>query len=161
MKRLLAIMCVFIFSGTVSDGIVKNASAVSDTGDAAKSTSLSKIERYPYTAGGRREPFASIITAAKKKMEVKRKSANPLENFDVADFKLLGVINDGKAYYASVVLPDNKAYTLTRGMRVGVHGGKVEKITFDKVVIEEFVVNFMGNLEKKYTEINLRKEEEK
>lgn len=117
------------------------------------------IETVEYTAAGRRDPFASIISLARKKMSVEKKSTNPIENFDVTDFKLLGVIYDGKKYYASVVLPDNKAYTLTKGMKVGIHGGNIMDITSDKLVIREYITDFMGKKEPKYTEIKLRTEE--
>ncbi|GBD98541.1 Pilus assembly protein, PilP [bacterium BMS3Abin07] len=126
----------------------------------AKNDSSLRITRVKYTAGNRRDPFVSIITLAKKKMQtMKKKKSNPLENYDVTDFRLLGVIYDGKKYYASVVLPDNKAYTLKKGMKVGIYGGRVEDITSDKLVVKETVVDFMGKKKSKYTEIKLRKEE--
>jgi Tfp pilus assembly protein PilP len=130
-----------------------------DSGYARKNDVTLKIETVRYTASGRRDPFVSIISLAREKMSVEKKSTNPLENFDVADFKLLGVIYDGKKYYASVVLPDQKAYTLKKGMKVGIHGGTIVDITSDKLVIREYVRDFMGKKEPKYTEIKLRTEE--
>lgn len=121
---------------------------------------ISKIVQTPYTARNRRDPFASIIIVTKTKMEKKRKSLNPLENFDVTDFKLMGIIFDGKRYYASVVLPDNKAYTLRAGVKVGLYGGKVERITPDSVIMQEYVLDYMGVKQQKKTELKLRKEEE-
>ncbi|MEE9524276.1 MAG: pilus assembly protein PilP [Thermodesulfovibrionales bacterium] len=121
--------------------------------------SVLKIERERYTAKGRRDPFISIIALAEEKMTVRKKSTNPIENFDITDFKLLGVIYDGKDYFASVVLPDQKAYTLKKGMKVGLYGGKVDDITSNKLVVKEFVVDFMGQRKSKYTEIKLREEE--
>jgi len=120
-----------------------------------------KIEPVPYNGKGRRDPFVSIIALEKKKKEtlVARKRKNPLENVDVTDFKLLGIIYDGKEYYASVVLPDNKAYTLKKGMKVGLYGGMVYKITPSGIVIKEEVTDFLGKLKPKYTELKLRKEE--
>jgi Tfp pilus assembly protein PilP len=120
---------------------------------------LLRIDPVKYTAKSRRDPFVSIITLAKKKMEVKKKNTNPLENYDVMDFKIMGVIYDGKKYYASVVLPDKKAYTLTKGMKVGLFGGKIEDITSNKIIVKEFVIDFMGQRKPKYTEIKLREEE--
>jgi len=125
-----------------------------------KDVEISKIELVPYTAKSRRDPFASIIVTTKAKMEKKKKSLNPLENFDVTDFKLMGIIYDGKRYYASVVLPDNKAYTLKAGMNAGLYGGKVAKITNDAIIFNEYVVDYLGVKQLKKTELKLRKEEE-
>jgi len=125
-----------------------------------KDVEISKIVLVPYTAKNRRDPFASIILSTKQKMEKKKKSLNPLENFDVTDFKLMGIIFDGKRYYASVVLPDNKAYTLKKGMSAGLYGGKVERITKDSIVFNEYVFDYMGVKQLKKTELKLRKEEE-
>jgi len=125
-----------------------------------KDVEISKIELVPYTAKNRRDPFASIILSTKQKMEKKKKSLNPLENFDVTDFKLMGIIFDGKRYYASVVLPDNKAYTLKKGMSAGLYGGKVDRITKDSIVFNEYVIDYMGVKQLKKTELKLRKEEE-
>jgi Tfp pilus assembly protein PilP len=122
---------------------------------------LKTVKQIPYTAGNRRDPFVSIISLEKQKMATHKKSKNPLENFDVSDFKLLGIIYDGKHYYASVTLPDQKAYTLKAGMKVGLYGGKVDSLTQDKVVVKEYVTDFMGNLKPRYSELKLRKEEEK
>jgi Tfp pilus assembly protein PilP len=130
-----------------------------NAGDTQKEQLTLKIERIEYTAEKRRDPFVSIISLARKKMEVQKKTGNPLENYDVADFKLLGVIFDGKKYYASVVLPDQRAYTLVKGMGVGVRGGKIVDITSDKLVVREYIIDFMGKTEPKYTEIKLRTEE--
>ncbi len=115
-----------------------------------------RIEPVKYIAKGNRDPFFSIITLAKQKMDVQRKTTNPVENYDVNDFRLLGIIFDGKDYYASVVLPDRKAYTLKKGMKIGLYGGKIDQITSDKIIVKEFIIDFMGKTNPKYTEIKLR-----
>lgn len=127
----------------------------------APDLSIAKVQAVPYTAGSRRDPFVSIISYEKEKSALKKKSKNPLENFDVSDFKLLGVIFDGRQYYASVVLPDQKSYTILKGMKVGLYGGRIEDITQESLTVKEFVTDFMGNLKPKYTEIKLRKKEER
>lgn len=121
---------------------------------------IGKIVQVPFTARSRRDPFASIIITTKKKMKEHAKKQNPLENFDVTDFKIMGIIFDGKRYYASVVLPDNKAYTLRAGLKVGLFGGKVEKITNDAIIIKEYITDYLGKKKLKTTALKLRKEEE-
>ncbi|NOY39172.1 MAG: pilus assembly protein PilP [Nitrospirae bacterium] len=118
------------------------------------------IEPIIYDPDGRRDPFLSIIVLTKQKVEKKKKTLNPLENYDVTDFRLLGVVYTGKEYYASVALPDGKAYTIKKGTTLGLYGGKVVDIKSDAVIIREYVVDYRGQLKPKDTVLKLRKEEE-
>ncbi len=118
------------------------------------------IEAIIYDPEGRRDPFLSIIVLTKQKVQKKKKTLNPLENYDVTDFRLLGVVYAGKEYYASVALPDGKAYTIKKGTTLGLYGGKVIDITSDSVIIREYVVDYRGQLKPKDTVLKLRKEEE-
>jgi Tfp pilus assembly protein PilP len=58
------------------------------------------------------------------------------------------------------MLPDNKSYTIRKGMTLGLYGGKVEDITKDKVLIREQVKDYRGQLKTKDTILKLRKEGE-
>jgi len=118
------------------------------------------FEAITYNPEGRRDPFLSIIVLTKQKVEKKKKTLNPLENYDVTDFRLIGVVYTGKDYYASVVLPDGKAYTITKGSTLGLYGGKVIDIKSDAVLIREYIVDYRGQLRPKDTVLKLRKEEE-
>ncbi len=118
------------------------------------------IESITYNPEGRRDPFLSIIVLTKQKVEKKKKTVNPLENYDVTDFRLLGVVYADNDYYASVVLPDGKAYTIKKGTTLGLYGGKVIDIKSDAVVVREYIVDYRGKLMPKDTVLKLRKEEE-
>ncbi len=119
------------------------------------------IKKVEYNPAGKRDPFLSIVSLTKQKVKKKKKkSLNPLENFDVADFKLLGVIYDGKNYYASILLPDGKAFTVKEGMHLGLYGGTIQKIDETSLTIREEVLNYKGEKEDKITVLKLRKEEE-
>jgi Tfp pilus assembly protein PilP len=120
-----------------------------------------RIKKVEYNPTGRRDPFLSIVSLTKQKVQKKRKkSLNPLENYDVADFRLLGVIYDGKDYYASILLPDGKAFTVKKGMKLGLYGGSIIDVSPDSLVIREYVMNYKGELKPKDTVLKLRKEEE-
>ena len=120
-----------------------------------------KFEVVKYEPKGRRDPFLSVIALTKQKIEKKRKKkVNPLENYDVTDFKLLGIVYDGQKYYASVLLPDGKAFTVTKGMTVGLYNGKIIDISDSQLVVREYVMNYRGELKPKDTILKLRKEEE-
>ncbi|MEJ2695315.1 MAG: pilus assembly protein PilP [Candidatus Sulfobium sp.] len=116
-------------------------------------------EVYEYEPAGRRDPFTSLIAIAKEKQQQK-KSPNPMENFDVSEISLTAIVWAGDHYYALITLPNNKSYTITKGMTLGLYGGKVEKITRDSVLVREQVRDYRGRLKTKDTILRLRKEGE-
>jgi len=114
-----------------------------------------------YDPMGRRDPFLSIIALAKQKMKkLKKKALTPLENYDVMDIKLLGIVYDGKEYYASILLPDGKAFTVKEGISLGLYGGKIIEISEDRLIVREYIMNYKGELKPKDTVLKLHKEEE-
>lgn len=126
------------------------------------SPTLSKVSEYiKYNSAGRRDPFLSILILTKQKIEKqKKKKRNPLENVDVTEIKLLGVVKKGNKYFASVLLPDGKAFTITKGTTIGLYDGKVVDIALDRLVVREYVMDYRGRIKPKDTILKLRKEEE-
>jgi Tfp pilus assembly protein PilP len=116
-------------------------------------------EVYDYNAGGRRDPFTSLIAIAKEK-QIRKKSPNPMENFAVNEIRLSAIVWAKNHYYALITLPDNKSYTITEGMTLGLFGGKVEKITKDSVMVREHIRDYRGQLKTQDTILRLRKEGE-
>ncbi|MBI5639030.1 MAG: pilus assembly protein PilP [Nitrospirae bacterium] len=127
---------------------------------AAQQKEEPKVEKevYVYDAKGRRDPFLSLIVVAKEKPQ--RKKLNPVENYDVDEIRLIAIAWDSQQHYAMITLPDNKSYTIKKGMTLGLYGGKVEKITKDYVLIQEQVKDYKGQMKTKDTILKLRKEGE-
>ncbi len=118
-------------------------------------------EIYNYDPKGRRDPFLSIIELTKQKIKGRKKlSMSPIENYDLTDFKLIGTVFNGKGYYASILLPDGKAYTVREGMKLGLYGGKITEIISDQLTVREETFDFRGNKIEKDIVLKLRKEEE-
>ncbi|WP_333654250.1 pilus assembly protein PilP [Dissulfurispira sp.] len=109
-----------------------------------------------YTAGARRDPFMPLVVKA----EAKPKGLIPIESYEVSEFKLIAILWDKTKYYAVITLPDGKSYTIREGVKLGLHGGKVYKITKDSVIIREHVRDYRGALSPKDTILKLRREEE-
>lgn len=120
-----------------------------------------KIEQqvFSYDPQGRRDPFSSLVEVEKEKPH-RKKGASPIENFDVEEIRLIAIAWDSKQYYAMITLPDNKSYTIAKGMTLGLFGGKVHEITKDSVIIREQVQDYKGQIKTKDTTLKLRKEEE-
>jgi type IV pilus assembly protein PilP len=119
-----------------------------------------KVEQevYVYDPKGKRDPFLSLVMTMKQK-PIKAKGLNPFESYSVDEIKLLAIAWDDKKHYALIMLPDKKSYTITTGMKLGLYGGKVEKITENTVVIKEYIRDYRGNIKPKDSILKLRKEE--
>ncbi len=119
-----------------------------------------KVEKevYAYEPKGRRDPFTSLVEV--KSTAKKQRGSSPVESFDVEEIKLIAIAWDRQQSYAMVTLPDNKSFTIRKGMTLGLYGGKVSEITRDTVIITEQVKDYKGQLKTKDTILKLRKEEE-
>ena len=120
-----------------------------------------KVEKeiYVYDPKGRRDPFMSLVQEIKTKPQ-RKKGASPVENFDVDEIKLIAIVWDSQQSYAMITLPDNKSYTIRKGMSLGLYGGKVMEITRDSVLIREQLKDYKGHDKTKDTILKLRKEGE-
>lgn len=120
-----------------------------------------QVEAYSYDPKGRRDPFLSIIEASKKEREVekKKKSQRPSEAYDVPDIRVIAIAKDKERYYAMILLPDKKYFTIREGMSLGLYGGKVIRIDAKSVVVREYLKDYKGEIQAKDTILRLRKEE--
>ncbi len=67
------------------------------------------------------------------------KEALPIHRFDVAQFRLIGIVTGGRGNRAMVVDPNHKGYVLKVGMTIGKNEGRVTAITTSGVeVLEQF-----------------------
>lgn len=119
---------------------------------------------YEYKAAKKRDPFAPLVVKeapkdAKKEGIKPQKDAMPLESYDITTFKLIGILWNKIGYYAVIVLPDGKFYNIKEGVKLGLHGGKVYKITKDSVIIREQKRDYKGVLYSKDIILKLREEE--
>ncbi len=134
----------------------KPKAAVGAVSGVAKPEEKVEQEVYVYDAKGRRDPFMSLVTVAKERPHVKK--ANPVENYDVSEIKLSAIVWDNNQYYALITLPDNKSYTIKKGMTLGLYGGKVQDINRSGVLIREQIKDYRGQLKTKDTLLKLRNE---
>ena len=114
---------------------------------------------YAYLHFDNRDPFESLIM---EKLETGdgEEPKDPREMFDIEVIKVVAIIHDDKQGYASVMLPDGKYYTLVKGTKVGIHGGRVREILSDRVVIMQEVLDFRRRKVEQIRELKLREEED-
>ncbi len=149
MKRCL---CIGILGLVAALGLA--VIPVSAQEEAAEELKVQK-RGYLYDPKDRRDPFISLI----KTPEELPRTGIPLQDHDVSQMRLVAIVWDAKTRYALFGLPDGKFYTVTEGELVGIHGGKVESILEDAVLIREFKPDFRGRLRAEDTYLRLRKEE--
>ena len=130
-----------------------------ETGE-VKKVGPDQPEQYVYDAKVRRDPFLSLVETTKRK-PTRKQGASPFESYDIEEIKLLAIAwNKNNQYYALIMLPDKKTYTITEGRTLGLQGGKVVKITKDSVVIREFVKDYRGVIKPRDSILKLHKGEE-
>ncbi len=83
---------------------------------------------------------------------------NPLEQSDVNDFKLVGLIWGIQDARAIVVDPSGKSYVVRKGIRIGRNEGELIGIYKDRIVVLEKIRDLEGNVIKT-NKIDLKLEE--
>lgn len=171
MKKLTCILIILVFllplgGCTKEQPAVKKPMAEKVKPQEKKEAQVSaeaekaSTEEYNYNPKGKRDPFLSLVVTTKQK-PAKKKGASPFESYEVDEIKLLAIASDERnKYYALVKLPNNKTYTITEGMAVGLLGGKIEKITINSIVIREYVKDYRGEIKPRDTILKLHKGEE-
>ena len=139
----------------------QGAAGTLKTGEAKPEKPKVETDTYLYDPAGRRDPFLSIIEAAKKDRETekKKKGIKPSESYDVNEIKVIAIATDKKNRYAMMLFPDNKYFTVREGMTLGRYGGKVTRITEEGVSVREYIKDYKGMTQPKDTILKLRKEE--
>jgi Tfp pilus assembly protein PilP len=115
---------------------------------------------YIYKHKGRRDPFMPLIVPKKEKAKKgSRIATGTLESYDISDFTLVAIAEKRGQYYALLVTPDNRSFTVNEGTVIGLHKGRVEKILSDKVIIIEYSRNYRGELRPRQIVLELHKGE--
>ncbi len=104
-----------------------------------------KQEGYVYQRRGRRDPFTPLIVPLKKQKKDKSKIGT-IEGYDLNEFALTAIAKKGDEYYALLVTPDNRSFTVKEGDIIGMNNGRVKEITSDKIRMVEYIRNYKGEL---------------
>ena len=116
-------------------------------------------EVFLYTSEGRRDPFVSLTQIRQPVDSGDEEPATPLQSFDIAQFRLVGVIVGKGLPKALVLAPDGKSYVLAKGVKIGKNNGVVINITSDAVLVKETYYDFSDNIIENILEITVPKRE--
>lgn len=103
----------------------------------------------PYNPLGKIDPFEPLFKdepelAPVESKRKKRIPRTPLENIDLGQLKLVGVILASSGNRALVQEASGKGYIIKEGTYIGVNSGKVTEIKNDRVIVEEEIEDVVG-----------------
>jgi Tfp pilus assembly protein PilP len=116
---------------------------------------------YVYEPGERRDPFIPLVVEKKKEKKNKMvQNAPPLESYDAKEFRVIATaVSIDNEFYALLLAPDKKSYTVTEGTKLGFHMGKIKEINMNEVIVEEYEEDHLNELKLKRVILKLRREE--
>lgn len=139
---------------------------------AAKKTSAKKVATAPgeatfadsgkgflYDATGLRDPFRSFTWEERSRRQLDEAMRGPLEQYDINQLSVLGVVWNTGTARALVQDPAGKSYIIGEGTRIGKNDGRVIDIGDNEVVVKETYVDFLGNETTKDVEMRIRRSE--
>jgi hypothetical protein len=111
-----------------------------------------------YSAEGKRDPFRSFVLDRLK--ELAGHTKGPLEQFDVGQLTLHGVVWKTNRPRALVADPSGQVYVVREGDAIGTNEGSVVRIDDNLMLVRETYVDAMGEQTTKETEMRVRRNQE-
>jgi len=112
------------------------------------------VSAYSYEPLGKRDPFRSYVLDRLKDVEVSSKG--PLEQFELQQLAVLGVVWETNNRRALVSDPSGQAYIVSRGDAIGKNDGRVIDIEDNLVLVRETYVDYVGDKTTKEIEMRVR-----
>jgi Tfp pilus assembly protein PilP len=119
-----------------------------------------EIAGYVYNRRERRDPFKPLIESRKRSSGKASTAIGTLESYDISDFVVQGIAKKGGNYFALLQSPDNKSFTVNKGVSIGFNNGTIEDITPNEVITREEFTDSFGNLKSRQIILELHKGEE-
>jgi Tfp pilus assembly protein PilP len=97
-----------------------------------------------YVAKGKRDPFRSFEWEQLKLAMMDDETRGPLEQFDIGQLAVVGVIWSEHNARALVQDPSGMSYIVAEGARIGKNDGRIIRIDDNLVVVKEKYVDSLG-----------------
>jgi type IV pilus assembly protein PilP len=127
--------------------------------DAARVGFSAVSGEFVYDPAGRRDPFRSFEWDHLKREFADSARGGPLEQYDLAQLALVGVVWDVGRARALVRDPSGMSYVVAAGARMGKNEGLVTQIQDNLVVVRERYVDLYGNESSQDVELRIRASE--
>lgn len=115
------------------------------------------VTEYNYDPIGKRDPFRSLVV---EELQNRPKPKTPLQQYDLDQLKIVGIIWGISNPKAMVQTPDGKGFVVSKGTPIGKGRGKVTRITQKEVVVSEEYRDFEGKLLVNETALRIKEEEQ-
>jgi type IV pilus assembly protein PilP len=109
---------------------------------------------YVYDPTDKRDPFRSFVLERLK--EIASEEKGPLEQFDLAQLNVLGVVWDTNQPRALVADPSGQGYIVREGDPIGKNDGEVVRISDNMILVRETYVDYVGEKTTKEIEMHVR-----
>jgi len=97
-----------------------------------------------YSPVGKKDPFESFVIELKKSQE--SIMGNPLQRYELAQLKLIGIMSNIPVPRAMIEDPTGKGWIVKAGTNIGKHFGKVKKIGEESIIVVEEYHDRFGKL---------------
>jgi type IV pilus assembly protein PilP len=124
---------------------------------ASESGSESVAVSFTYDPTGKRDPFRSYEWERPDGQDSDART--PLEQFDVSQLSLVGVVWKTGNARALVQDPTGQGYIVAEGTRIGKNEGRIIEIDDNRVVVKETYVDYLGQKTTKDVEMRMRRSE--
>lgn len=108
----------------------------------------------------RKDPFRPFVVVAPKPTAPTgrrpvREALLPIQNYDVSQFKVIGIVAGLKENSAMIVDPTGKGYVVRKGMLIGRNEGRITRITPSGVEVYEQFRDDSGKIVKRTIKLTL------
>lgn len=114
---------------------------------------------YTYDETGKRDPFRSFLMERAERMALETQVRGPLEQFDLSQLSLEGVVWQTGNARALIADPAGETYIVAEGARIGKNDGRVMAIEDNMVRVKETYVDYLGRETTKDIEMRMRRNE--
>ena len=111
---------------------------------------------FAYDPTGRRDPFRSYEWEHMKREFADSQQSGPLEQYDLTQLAVVGVVWDVGRARALVRDPSGMSYVVAAGARMGKNEGLVTRIDDNLIVVRETYVDLYGNESSQDVELRIR-----
>lgn len=116
------------------------------------------VPTYRYDPADRRDPF-KVLLEQRKPAFLSDEPLTPLQQLDLGQLRLTGVIVGKGDPMAMVSAPGGKSYILKKGVKVGRNNGVVVGVDPEGVSVQEKYYDFVGEVRESVQKIELPKRE--
>ncbi len=143
----------------------KPMAQVAETSPELPAEEVDKQLTYFYDPKGKLDPFQPLFATEAQRMAPGKKKGKkkkglpltPLQRIGLSQLKLVGIIVSPAGNKALVEEPSGKGYIISKGTYVGTNFGRVKKVLNDRVIVEEEVEDFAGEMKPQTRELRLQK----